>query len=250
MTNDEGLIGRYKAVLCFKEGCLPLNREGTEHPAGLRGRLTRHRSGREPSVGGGDGNACVPGGRVGLRSDACMIRGYINTLGQRLVPEGMREKVKLSFRVIEAAEPNAFALADGRIYITTGMIAFAENEAQIAATLGHEIGHVLKEHLVSSIYRQTYGKVATASRIAGIAGGLLGGRETQEAMERTMSLVRALTGGAVLSGAGEGSGPSRVRTGSVSGIRSGGSGKVLGEDGPSVRGSIAGNGPVQRASNA
>ena len=70
--------------------------------------------------------------------------------------------------------PNASALPDGRIYLTTGMLAHVENEAQLAMVLGHEIGHVIKEHRLESLRRQRSGQ--RRNKIIGAAGGAaLGG---------------------------------------------------------------------------
>ncbi len=54
--------------------------------------------------------------------------------------------------------PNASSLPDGRIYLTTGMLAHVENEAQLAMVLGHEIGHVAEEHALESLRRQRSGQ--------------------------------------------------------------------------------------------
>lgn len=134
--------------------------------------------------------------REGLNSEP-LINGYISALGQELVPSDVPASQKFSFRVINAPEPNAFALADGRIYVTTGIIAMVENEAQLASVLGHEIGHVINNHHINSIYRQRYGKVATTTRIAGSAMRILGGggsRAAGEVAKVGLGIFGALTG--------------------------------------------------------
>ncbi len=72
-----------------------------------------------------------------------------------------------------------------------------ENEAQLAAVLGHEIGHVIHNHHINSVYRQRYGKVATTARIAGSAMRILGAgnaRGADTVVSAGIGLFGALTG--------------------------------------------------------
>ena len=57
----------------------------------------------------------------------------------------------LPVRVVPDIDPNAAALPDDRIYLTTGILARVENEAQLAMVLGHEIGHVIEKHALKSL---------------------------------------------------------------------------------------------------
>ena len=61
-------------------------------------------------------------------SDA-LVQSYISSLGQSLVPPDAPASTTFSFRVVQDIYPNAAALPDGRIYLTTGMLAHVENEA-------------------------------------------------------------------------------------------------------------------------
>src|ERR1035438_3805836 len=63
-------------------------------------------------------------------------------LGDRPVPE----KVTYLFLVLRDPMVNAFALPNGSVYITTGLLSRLENEAQLASVLGHESSHVLDRH--------------------------------------------------------------------------------------------------------
>lgn len=80
------------------------------------------------------------------------LQGYVNQVGNRLLPEhalsGQQEGAEVSFRfyVINDPIPNAFAFPNGMIFIHTGILDIVENEAQLAAILGHEIAHVTHEH--------------------------------------------------------------------------------------------------------
>jgi len=85
--------------------------------------------------------------------DDIRIQGYINMIGNRLLPtyakdDGFSQEHEVDFRfyVIDSDVPNASALPNGMIFIHTGLLKLMENEAQIAAVLGHEIAHVTYEH--------------------------------------------------------------------------------------------------------
>jgi predicted Zn-dependent protease len=66
--------------------------------------------------------------------------------------------VPLNIRIVRDPDLNACAFEDGTIYVNIGLLARYDNEAEIAAVLGHEIGHVIKQHNYTSydIYRDIY----------------------------------------------------------------------------------------------
>ncbi|MBI2369246.1 MAG: M48 family metalloprotease [Deltaproteobacteria bacterium] len=77
-----------------------------------------------------------------------LLEEYLNGLARRLAPPEMVEAVPITVRVIQNPTLNAFAYPNGAIYLHTGILARLENEAQLAAVLGHEIGHVSHRHAV------------------------------------------------------------------------------------------------------
>lgn len=80
------------------------------------------------------------------------LNRYVNRIGQRLVEAGARrKKVDYRFQVVDDQQVNAFATMGGRVYVTTGLINTADNEAQLASVIGHEIGHIDRKHLVKQI---------------------------------------------------------------------------------------------------
>ncbi len=101
--------------------------------------------------------------------DDPFLQEYVNELGQSLVPSETPEGVLFSFRVIASREPNALALPDGRIYVTTGLLTFVNNEAQLAFVLGHEIGHVVEHH-----YARSVREARTRARVGAVLGAGLG----------------------------------------------------------------------------
>ena len=119
--------------------------------------------------------------------DNLMIQSYINRLGQSLVPEGTL--TYFSFRLINDPVPFAETLSTGTIYLTTGLVASLENEAQLAYVLAHEMAHVYLDHwkdwakmeLATERYleqqeRRRGWKVALASGLGSAIGEQIDGR--------------------------------------------------------------------------
>jgi predicted Zn-dependent protease len=99
---------------------------------------------------------------VRLQRDAILNR-YVSQIGQRLVTQG-RRGIPYRFFVVQDNGINAFATMGGYVYVTTGLLAAADNEAQLASVIGHEIGHIEKRHLISQMQNTMIarGLVATA----------------------------------------------------------------------------------------
>ena len=74
------------------------------------------------------------------------VQNYVNRLGQKLVQYSRRPDIAYQFKVIDTDEINAFALPGGFIYVNTGLITEASNEAELAGVISHEIGHVAAKH--------------------------------------------------------------------------------------------------------
>jgi predicted Zn-dependent protease len=76
------------------------------------------------------------------------LADYVQKIGRKLARVSHRSNLVYRFTVLDSAEVNAFALPGGYIYITRGLLAYLNSEAQLAAVLGHEIGHVTARHAV------------------------------------------------------------------------------------------------------
>jgi len=74
------------------------------------------------------------------------LQDYVNRVGQRIAKQSHRPDLKYHFTVLDSPEINAFALPGGYVYITRGILAYLNSEAELAAVLGHEIGHVTARH--------------------------------------------------------------------------------------------------------
>ncbi len=81
------------------------------------------------------------------------LNNYVDAVGQRLAKVSHRPHLPYKFQVVNDSSPNAFALPGGPIAITRGLLVGLENEAQLAAVLGHEIGHVTARHAVQGLQR-------------------------------------------------------------------------------------------------
>jgi len=95
---------------------------------------------------------------------------YIGALGQQLVSKAPNEfKFPFYFKIVNDRSINAFALPGGPIYIHRGAIESADNEAQLAGVIGHEIGHVILRHGTNQAT-----KAERTQGILGIVGAVLG----------------------------------------------------------------------------
>ncbi|NUP99220.1 MAG: M48 family metalloprotease, partial [Armatimonadetes bacterium] len=75
-----------------------------------------------------------------------LLFGYTYLLGEEHHKLVRRKNVPYRFHVIELEEPNAFAIPWGGIYVTKGLLRFADTEDQISFVMGHEVGHVERRH--------------------------------------------------------------------------------------------------------
>lgn len=73
---------------------------------------------------------------------------YVSRVGRDLAKNSHRSNLTYRFTVLDSKDINAFALPGGYIYITRGLMAYLNSEAELAAVLGHEIGHVTARHSV------------------------------------------------------------------------------------------------------
>ncbi|MBT5047256.1 MAG: M48 family metalloprotease, partial [Rhodospirillaceae bacterium] len=103
------------------------------------------------------------------------FRRYIDGIGQRLARTVERKNFKYKFTVLNSGIVNAFALPGGYIYVSRGLLALAETEAEVAGVLAHELGHINALH---------HGRRQGSELLAGlgvVAVGVLGGRQLAEA---------------------------------------------------------------------
>ena len=87
------------------------------------------------------------------------LQRYINDIGQRMAKISHRPNLEFHFKVVDSDVVNAFAIPGGYVYFTRGILAYFNNEAQLAGVLGHEIGHVTARHGVSQQTKQMGGQL-------------------------------------------------------------------------------------------
>ncbi|SHJ58980.1 Putative Zn-dependent protease, contains TPR repeats [Malonomonas rubra DSM 5091] len=97
------------------------------------------------------------------------VNAYVDRVGQRVARYSHRPELSYQFKVVNDSSPNAFALPGGFIAISRGLLINLENEAQLAAVLGHEVGHVTARHSVQGMQRATLLNAAVG--LAGVAAG-------------------------------------------------------------------------------
>ncbi len=78
-----------------------------------------------------------------------ILQQYLNNIGQKIVPKDSPNTY--SFKLLLDPMPRAESFSTGSIYVSTGLVAMLDNEAQLAYILGHEIAHVEKNHFYNEI---------------------------------------------------------------------------------------------------
>jgi predicted Zn-dependent protease len=106
-----------------------------------------------------------------------VVTEYVNRLGQNLV-RNSDSKVPFTIKVIDSDQINAFALPGGFFYVNTGLILAADNEAELAGVMSHEIAHVAACHIAREQTRGTLAQLASIPLIM-VGGGI--GLAAQEA---------------------------------------------------------------------
>ena len=94
------------------------------------------------------------------------LQDYVQSIGESLAANSHRPNLVYRFTVLDSPDINAFALPGGYIYINRGLMAYLSSEEELAAVLGHEIGHVTARHSVRQYSQsQLMGVLSTAIEI-------------------------------------------------------------------------------------
>ncbi|MFW2374478.1 MAG: M48 family metalloprotease [Gammaproteobacteria bacterium] len=110
--------------------------------------------------------------------DELTVTQYLEDLGQRLVSHSDQPDSQFKFFIINVPNINAFAGPDAYIGIHTGLILAADNEAELAGVLAHEISHVTQRHIARAI---TESNTSPAALFATILAGILIGAQDPDA---------------------------------------------------------------------
>ncbi len=95
----------------------------------------------------------------------------VRQVGGRIVQAANLTNLSWDYAVFESASPNAFVLPSGKIGVTTSLLALVQNDDQLAAIIGHEVGHVVAQHAA-----ERYSNTALTSGALQVAQGVAGDR--------------------------------------------------------------------------
>jgi len=135
------------------------------------------------------------------------LQKYITELGNKLVKASHLEgkPYHYNFTIVDVDYVNAFALPAGTVFVTAPLISMAENEAELAGVIGHEIGHVIARHSAERMdqaKKEQTGNILTAAGVGllgGVAGYALGSKLCKNGDKLCMAKA-TLAGGAVGAG--------------------------------------------------
>ena len=114
------------------------------------------------------------------------LRAYVARVGRRVAAVSDRPRLDYAFTVLDSDVVNAFAAPGGFIFVTKGLLERMESESELAAVLGHEIGHVCAWHSVTMIQKQMGTGILTL--LGTIAAGVAAGPEASIAVLQTAGL--------------------------------------------------------------
>jgi len=118
----------------------------------------------------------------GVYDDVGLVT-YVDNLGQQLAKVSHRPQLTYTFNVMDSPVINAFAVPGGYIYLTRGILAYLNSEAELAGVIGHEIGHVTARHSAQQYTKAQLAQIGlglgsllsqTFSQYAGLAGQGIG----------------------------------------------------------------------------
>jgi beta-barrel assembly-enhancing protease len=116
---------------------------------------------------------------------------YITLLGKRILSHSDQALFDFQFSIIKSSAIIAFATPGGYVYLNQGLINLAENEAELAGVLAHEIAHVNGRHIAEIIDKSTKLNISTLAAV--LAGAFLGGGGDLTAAVASFSMAAAAT---------------------------------------------------------
>ena len=105
---------------------------------------------QEVALGKQINQGLLESGKIQLSKDA-RINQYVQEIGQRLAATSDRPDLPYTFQVVRDNSINAFATMGGFVYLHTGLIKTADNEAELASVIAHEIGHIVGRHSITQL---------------------------------------------------------------------------------------------------
>ena len=105
---------------------------------------------QEADLGKSINERLVKSGQVKLYKNSA-VDSYVSNIGKSLAAVSGRPNIPYTFQVVQDDSVNAFATMGGYVYVTTGLLEAADNEAELAGVVGHEIGHIAERHAVQQM---------------------------------------------------------------------------------------------------
>lgn len=99
------------------------------------------------------------------------LANYVQSIADRLSRHADTETTRFQVEVVDTAEPNAFALPGGYLFVSRGLLTLINSEAELAGVIGHEMGHVIADHAIKRI--GVTAPFAITTGLAGFATGLI-----------------------------------------------------------------------------
>jgi len=118
----------------------------------------------------------------GIYDDAALVT-YVDNLGRQLAKISHRPQLTYTFNIMDSPVINAFAVPGGYVYLTRGILAYLNSEAELAGVIGHEIGHITARHSAQQYTKAQLAQIGlglgsllsqTFSQYAGLAGQGIG----------------------------------------------------------------------------
>ncbi|WP_193164951.1 M48 family metalloprotease [Microbulbifer hainanensis] len=103
-----------------------------------------------------------------------VLTAYVDFVGQKVAAASDRPNLKYHFTIIDSQDINAFALPGGYVYINRGLLTYLHSEAEMAAVLAHEIGHITARHAVRQKTAATGAGVASVLSVLVTGSGVVG----------------------------------------------------------------------------
>ena len=100
--------------------------------------------------------------QMGVHQDI-NLQEYVQRVGDKLAAVSEMPELEWHFTIIDTDDVNAFATMGGYVYISRGILPYFQNEADLAAVLGHEIGHITAEHLKKQQRKGMLSGIASAA---------------------------------------------------------------------------------------
>jgi predicted Zn-dependent protease len=110
---------------------------------------------------------------------------YLRNIGMQMGLISHRPKLEYHFKVLDTPVINAFAVPGGYVYLTRGILAMLNNEAELAGIMGHEMGHIAARHTASQQAKQTLGQVL-------LIGGMIASKKFASIAEQAFQGMQLL----------------------------------------------------------